>query len=160
MTVRNPSRTKWLTNFVPRRHEMLRAPAWQSMPWPLHKLIERLEIEHLSHGGQENGHLFVPFSQFEAYGISRRRIRALLELGAALGFLEVRRDPEATSWDIRPPNAYRLTYLPEKGKKAPTDEWRSITEDRADELLGRYRSRDRAIRAVRGKRSGEEEVVA
>lgn len=158
MAAANPSRGKWLTSFVPHRLEMLKSHAWQSMPGPLAKLIERLEIEHLSHGGQENGHLFVPFSQFEMYGISRRRIRALLDLGEGLGLIEVRRDPSASTWDVRPPNAYRLTYLVEKGKKAPTDEWRLVTAELADAHLSRFRAVDRKIRASRALEA--EEMVA
>lgn len=146
MASRSPRRTKWLTCFVPHRLEMLRSPAWQSMPRPLYKIIERLEIEHLAHGGQENGHLYVPFSQFERYGVSKRRIRRLLELGQDLGLVEVLRDPSATNWDIRPPNAYRLTYVPARSQRLPTDEWRSISKERAATLLERYRVADSSIR--------------
>jgi hypothetical protein len=146
MTARNPSRDKWLSNFVPHRLEMLVSPAWQAAPFPLYRMLMRLEVEHLRHGGYENGNLFVSFAQFQQCGVSRRQIKALLDLGCALKLIEVVQDAEMSRWDIRPPNAYRLTYLPAKGKKAPTDDWKSINQARADAALAGYRERERKSR--------------
>lgn len=145
MTARNPSRRGWLDGqaFIAHRLEMIRSPAWQAMPIPLGRIIERLEVEHMAHAGTQNGRLLVAFSHFEAYGVSKRKIKALLELGEALGLLKVGRHPDDTKWDIRPPNTYLLTYIPEQGKRAPTDEWRSIGQERADALLALYRTNER-----------------
>lgn len=161
MTARNPSRPKWLESFIPHRLEMLRSPAWLAVPAPLHRMLGRIEVEHLSHGGTENGNLFVPYSQFVDCGISRRQIRSLAELGEALGLMECRKDPGLSNGRTRPPNAYRLTYVPEKGKKAPTDEWRSISKDRAKLLVGRFRAAEERSRRG-GEEAGDqvEEVIA
>ena len=108
-------RTKWLdTAFVPHRMEMLRSPPWKAMPSPLRRILDRLELEHMRHGGTSNGHLFVSFKQFVAEGVSRRNIVALLHLGEALGLIEVIREQEARG-DIRASNQYRLTYVPKRG---------------------------------------------
>ena len=147
MTPRNPSRLKWLQCFIPHRLELLTSPAWNAAPAQLRRMIERLEVEHLRHGGMKNGNLFVSYSKFSACGISRRQIRGLTELGQGLGLLECRQDVDASNGRIRPPNAYRLTYVPEEGHKAPTDEWRSVTEKQALTLLDRFRARDTRSRS-------------
>lgn len=142
MTARNPGRSKWLTTFVPHRLEMLRSPAWRAAPPQLHRMLDRIEVEHLSHGGLENGNLFIPYAQFEQCGISRRQIRSLCDLGEALGLIEVVKSEEAGNGLVRPPNAYRLTYVPSKSSKAPTDEWRSISAERAAALVQQFRASD------------------
>ena len=123
---------------------MMLSPAWQHAPRPLRRILERLEIEHLRHGAQNNGELFVSFGQFVEYGVSRRSIRPTLELGEALGLLQVTRPHENIS-DIRPPNAYRLTYVEAKGSAAaPTDEWKSVNIERTLSLIGRFKSEEKA----------------
>ncbi|MCZ7488518.1 hypothetical protein [Rhizobium rhizogenes] len=141
---------RWLESFVPYRLEMLLSPAWQSCPRPLHKVIERLCIEHLRHGGQNNGHLHVAYTQFKDYGISKKSILSTLELGEKLGFLEVIRGEGVVSGDIRPANTYRLTFVPAKGKHNPTDEWQTVTKEYASRLVEDYRSKNEI--AVRAKR--------
>lgn len=130
MMARNPSRKDWLhgVSWVPIRQELLQHPAWRRRPIALARILERLEIEHMRHAGKENGALFVTFDQFVAFGISRKFVHPMLKLGEALGLLQV---IQTDNWigDVRPPNAYRLCYLPEKGKKAPTDEWSFLDED-------------------------------
>ena len=86
------------------------------------------------------------YAQFTACGISRRQIQRLTYLGEALGLVAVIRTAEGGDCRVRPPNAYRLTYVPEKGKKAPTDEWRSISADRAGVLVGRFRALEQSSR--------------
>lgn len=134
----------WLTAWVAHRLELLISPPWQLAPRPLRRMLERLEIEHLRHGGQNNGELFVSYGQFVKAGISRRMIKPVQRLGVDLGLIEVTQDAQlGEGSDIRPPNAYRLTYVPAKGKKAPTDEWKSITEDRAITMIEAFKAADK-----------------
>ncbi|WP_144223627.1 hypothetical protein [Mesorhizobium amorphae] len=130
-------RTKWLDCWVAHRLEMLVHPTWQLAPIPLRRMLERLEIEHLRHGGFNNGELYVSFNQFVAASISRRRISATQDLGEALGLMRVIRSDEAIG-DLRAPNAYRLTYLPAKGSQTPTDEWKSVSPERVSRLIQQY----------------------
>ncbi|GAA2885544.1 hypothetical protein GGQ99_005066 [Aminobacter niigataensis] len=131
------AKKKWLDCFVPHRLEMLMHPTWNLAPVPLRRMLERLEVEHLRHGGYKNGELFVSFNQFVAASISRRKITATQDLGEALGLMEVIRSTE-TSGDLRAPNSYRLTYVPAINSKAPTDEWKAVSSDRAGKLVEAY----------------------
>ncbi|CVI14815.1 conserved hypothetical protein [Agrobacterium fabacearum CFBP 5771] len=141
---------RWLESFVPFRLEMYLSPAWQCCPRPLNRVIERLCIEHMRHGGQNNGELYVAYSQFQEYGVSKKSILRTLELGEKLGFIEVLRDEGVIKGDIRPPNAYRLTFLPAKGKQNPTDEWQTVTKEYAAKLVEEYRAENEI--AVKAKR--------
>ncbi len=95
------------------------------------------------HGGAENGRLHVTYGQFVGAGVSRKDVHRALELGQALGLLSVIRSDDWIG-DVRQPNAYRLTYVPESGKKAPTDEWSFIEKAEVDALIVEYQRSCRA----------------
>ena len=136
----NPRKRRWLTTaWVAHRLELLLSPAWQAIPRPLQRLLDRLEIEHMRHGGFENGHLFVSYGQFVEYGISKRSVRATIELGEALKLITVSRVEEVGAGNLRPPNRYGLSYVPKKGSTVPGDEWKTISKDQADRALSIYR---------------------
>jgi hypothetical protein len=144
---------RWLSQFVPHRLEMLLHPAWQKAPRPLRKVLERLEIEHLRHGGYNNGELFVSYLQFVDCGVSKRSIRPTLQLGEDLGLIEVIQGHETVRSDIRPANSYRLTYVPARGKENPTDEWMRISSDQVDRLVVAFKASEMAsVRATRKER--------
>ncbi|WP_292196082.1 hypothetical protein [Mesorhizobium sp.] len=142
----------WLTAWVPHRLELFISPSWQLAPVPLRRMLERLEIEHMRHGGMNNGHLFVSFGQFEEANISRRKITALQALGTSLGLMETVRSEEP-SGDLRAPNSYRLTYVPAKGSSAPTDEWRRVDRDKATALVDGFHEAERTeVQARKSRR--------
>lgn len=62
------------TPFVPHRIEMLESPAYRALSRGGHRVLARLEIEHLKHGGYENGKLPVTFGDFEKYGMDPHSI--------------------------------------------------------------------------------------
>lgn len=139
----------WLKSFVPHRLELYLSPAWKAAPRPLKAMLERLEIEHLRHGGFQNGELFVGYTAFVEHGISRKSIRRTQQLGVDLGLMAVTQSTVAGA-DLRPPNSYRLTYVPAKGKDQPTDEWKTVTDEHAKRLLDRYRADEKtAVKATR-----------
>src|SRR5262249_10890247 len=74
-------------NYVPHTREVLEAPAWRVLSLSGHRVLDRLEIEHLRHGGKDNGELPVTFNNFEAYGIHRHAIAPALRECAALGLV-------------------------------------------------------------------------
>ncbi|ODT22156.1 MAG: hypothetical protein ABS35_15485 [Kaistia sp. SCN 65-12] len=150
---RQTHRRKWLNCFVPHRLEMLLSPAWQSAPRPLRRMIERLEIEHLRHGGLKNGELFVSFNQFVEFGISRRSIKPAQTLGKALGLLDVVQDHNLAQGSIRAPNAYRLTYVPAAGATSPSDDWRGLTKARVESLISAFKANEDEAPRVGKKRA-------
>ncbi|NBN63827.1 hypothetical protein [Pannonibacter tanglangensis] len=126
--------------FVMHRLSLLMSHAWQNRPVPVMRLLERLEIEHLRHGGQENGNLYVSYAQLQTSGLSRRTIRPAIDCGAALGLLRAEADPDFHGGDLRQPNRYALLYLPVKNAKFPTDEWRNLSPQQVEQALERFRS--------------------
>ena len=147
-------RLKWLEKrapWVPHGLEMLQSPSWRHAPIPLRRVLERLEIEHMRHGGQLNGELRVAYKQFVDANVSRRVLPALLRVGEELGLIGVVRPTEPTG-DLRAPHLYRLTYLPAIGCSEPGDEWKRVTEERAMQLVeafrDSYRTQTKAERSV------------
>jgi hypothetical protein len=73
--------------------------------------LTRLEVEHMDHGGAENGKLPVTYLQFEEWGIHPNFVASALRELQALGIAEVTRHGYAGAADKRSPSLYRLTYL-------------------------------------------------
>lgn len=100
------------------------------------RILERLEVGYLRHGGDNNGELYVAYSQFEKdVGISRRAIRPMLQIGKELGLLtfpdeEIRTGNPRRDF-IRRMIPYGLTYVSRKNSVPPADTWKSITDEQA-----------------------------
>jgi hypothetical protein len=108
--------------------DMRTTEKWRKMPLTCHRLLDRIELEHMAHNGLENGRLKIAYSQFEEWGISRRSIPAAILYAVEAGFLEV---PKRGYHLKDTTNEYRLTYFatrdPVRGAyewSAPTDEWK------------------------------------
>jgi len=106
--------------------EMIESPAYRVLSIHARKVMRRLEIEHCSHGGQENGKLPVPYSDFVKYGCRRNSVRPALVECIALGFLELVERGHSAYGDIPgKPSTYRLTYLHAHDGPA-TNDWKKI----------------------------------
>ena len=57
---------------------MLESEAWRALSLNAHKVIDRVKIEHMHHGGTENGNLIVTHADFQAYGVRRQSIAAAI----------------------------------------------------------------------------------
>jgi hypothetical protein len=88
--------------------DMRTTERWRKMSLMCHRLLERIELEHMAHNGLENGRLKIAYSQFEDWGISRRSIPAAIKYAVAAGFLDV---PKRGYHLKDTTNEYRLTYL-------------------------------------------------
>ena len=62
MTRRGNSKHRIGGQFVMRRIDMLRSPAFCVLSLTGRRILDRLEIEHAAHGGRDNGKLPVTFS--------------------------------------------------------------------------------------------------
>jgi hypothetical protein len=95
----------WLTQ------EMLESPAWRALPSAAKAVIERIAIEHMSHGGTENGRLPVTYDDFEKYRIRRMSIRFGIMAAHALGWITVTEEGHAGAGDTRRAARYALQWL-------------------------------------------------
>jgi hypothetical protein len=138
--------------FIPRGADMLASPAFRALSLSGHRVLARIEIEHMGHGGADNGALPVTFQNFEDYGIHRHAIRPAIYECVALGFLAVTERGRSGNGDYRRANKFRLTYLPMRGVK-PTHDWRRIESDeQARELALAARGEKPPARSLRRAR--------
>jgi hypothetical protein len=91
---------------------MRESPAWRALSFPARKVLDRIELEHMHHGGAENGKLPVTYRNFEDAGVRRHSVANALRELTALGFIEVTRKGYGGAAEVRAPSLYRLTYLP------------------------------------------------
>ncbi|WP_420414382.1 hypothetical protein [Roseibium sp.] len=110
--------------FVAITLEMLASPAWQALGITERRVLDRIELEHLSHGGTQNGNLIVTYDDFVQYGVSRKGISKALHVLEELGFLEVKVRGRGANGEARIASRYRLTAV--TGNLEPTNEWRQI----------------------------------
>jgi hypothetical protein len=90
------------------------------------RILDRLMLEHMAHGGAENGKLRVSHRQFIKCGVTKNQVAASIR-----GLQERRLICVAvaeTDGTIRGYYMYRLTFLPANYQK-PTNEWRTIRDD-------------------------------
>jgi hypothetical protein len=134
---------------------MLESPALRVLSQAAIRVMHRIEIEHMHHGGAENGRLVVTYDQFEEYGVYCHAISPALRELVVLGFLEVTEKGCGGNENHRRANRFRLTYVNMKSREQPTHEWRHIaTIDEAERLVRQARG-NRDQRAIEiGRRSG------
>jgi hypothetical protein len=115
---------------------MLRSPAWSVLSLSARRVLDRIEIEHADHGGNDNGRLPVTYDDFECCGIHRHSIAAAIREIAALGFAEITERGRAGNAEFRSPHKFRLTYL-HVGRAPPTNEWQRIKTVEEAQALAR-----------------------
>lgn len=123
---RNPTRKRELKiegAFVPHRQDMLASEAWAELSIVDRRVLDRLELEHMSHAGTENGNLPCTFDDFAAFGIRRQSIGASLKRLHRLGLVRITEQGRGGNAEWRKASRYRLTYIGAKGEP-PTDDWR------------------------------------
>ncbi len=113
--------------WVMHRLAMKESPAWRALPDNARRLLDRLELEHMQHGGSQNGSLVCTYGQFAGAGIRRASVALAIRQAVALGFLEITQAGYRTAAEFRAPNLFRLTYVHGRLKNTdPTDEWEAI----------------------------------
>lgn len=118
--------------FSPRRIDMLSSPAWRALSLSAHRVIDRITIELMHHGGADNGRLPVTYDDFEEYGIHRHSIAPAIREAAALGFVQITVEGRAGNAEWRRPHLFRLTFArSDKDRNDGTHEWKNISEQDA-----------------------------
>ena len=126
--------------------DLLESTAWRSLSIHARRLIDFLLIEHMRHGGRENGRLIAPRRQLIAFGIHAHFVSAAIEEAELVGLVDCKRGVG------RAPNTYGLTWLP-RGDP-PAHRWRNHEATAAEVIAIRKSRKTRkrpVLRVVKGK---------
>ncbi|WP_372706885.1 hypothetical protein [Brevundimonas sp.] len=120
-------RWKFEEAFVGEPMSLLESPGYQALNFPAFKILGFLKLEHVRHGGAENGRLLAPHRQLRQGGISPRKVKPALDMLEAFGIIR------CTSDGFRQggrPNAatYALTWLPTCDGLLPRDDYKRVSE--------------------------------
>lgn len=109
-------------------HEMLESGAMRTLSINGRRILDRIKLEHMAHGGLENGRLKVTWLDFEKYGVSPRLIGKSILEAVAVGLLAIEQPGRRVHGkDMGASAQYRLTYLPVSDAGSfcpPTNEWK------------------------------------
>jgi len=131
--------------FIAHRIDLIESPAFRVLSRAARQVLARIELEHASHGGAENGSLRVTYKNFEEYGVHFRAIAPAIREACALGLLEVtKRGGRGNDDGERHPSEYRLTYLTAKNENGDgSHEWKKIKTIAEAESIARSARRTR-----------------
>lgn len=130
MSRRKLKQNKIVGGFITHKREMRESAAWRALPDNARRVLDRLELEHLRHGGAENGKLICTYADFERAGLRRASVSLAIRQATALGFIVIERQGYRTSAEFRAPSLYRLTYVYGCGSSPnPTDDWHRIKDE-------------------------------
>jgi len=143
--------------FVAHRIEMIESPAWRTLSLSGRRVVDRIEIEHGHHGGNDNDRLPVTFEDFEDFGISHKSVAPAIREVVALGIAKITERGRPSESDFgRHPNKFGLTYLPvRRGTRwhEPTDEWKEIKPLEEAEKIAKEARAAKDERAVAKRRA-------
>jgi hypothetical protein len=105
--------------FVPLPRDLLRSDAWRSLGINERRLVDFLLLEHMRHGGQQNGNLKAPRQQLHAFGIGPRFVSAVIATTEERGLIQCKRG------GMRVATTYALTWLPMADGTPASNGWRS-----------------------------------
>jgi hypothetical protein len=104
--------------FVKLPRDLLESGAFRSLGINAFRVVHFLMLEHLRHGGHENGNLKAPYRQLVAFGIAKDCITAAVHEAENRGLIECHRH------GLRIATTYTLTWLPLHDGSLPSNAWR------------------------------------
>jgi hypothetical protein len=106
---------------------MLESESWSAMPLSARRVVDRVVLEHLAHGGTQNGELVVTYDDLARFGLSSRRATAAaIRIAVSLGFLDITVRGRRAFGGARLPSRYGLTWLPKCDRTPASNRWRGI----------------------------------
>src|SRR5262249_33091400 len=96
--------------FVMHSRELIASEAWRTRPIHVVRLMDRLEIEHLAHGGTENGNLLLTYDQMVEAGIGRQYCNDAIKEAERRGLVEAKRASYCGAARTAP-TRFGITYL-------------------------------------------------
>ena len=89
--------------FNARTLKMMESPAYRALSLSARRVMDRICIELMHHGGNDNGKLPVTYEHFVEYGIARHAIAPAIRELEALGFVEVTQRGKPSAGEFRLP---------------------------------------------------------
>jgi hypothetical protein len=87
--------------------------------------VFRVALEHMAHGGTENGNLVVTYDDFERAGIRRMSIKQALAEVTGTGLVLITERGRPSVGVDRWPTRYALGWLPLHDGSAPSNRWKA-----------------------------------
>jgi hypothetical protein len=141
--------------FIMTRLVMLDSVAYWALKPIERTVLSVIEIEHMRHGGVENGRLVVTRRQFEKRGIHKDAIAPSIRALEALGFIEIERGAAGVG-DQAQAHRFRLTYV----QPNPTDEWRRFHDPEMARAVAETARKSSDIRARKlGLRGAQKQIA-
>ncbi len=129
--------------------ELMESEPFRALSPNSRRLLDRLVIEHLHHGGVENGRLMATHDQLRDYGLTASSIREAIDECVAFGLIRVKLGGRWAGTNR--PNRYRLTWIGwidgDGFAQNPTNKWKGVTAD----FIAAWRAERKAKRAARRK---------
>jgi DNA-binding HxlR family transcriptional regulator len=110
---------------------LMESDAFRSLSINARRALDRLVIEHFSHGRRENGNLRVAARQFHKFGVTKDCLTPAIRELEEKGLLATERG-EAKGV-LMPPYVYRLTFYATPDE-LPTNEWRAWISNTAERV--------------------------
>jgi hypothetical protein len=125
-------RNSILEGFIAHPLSLRLSPAWRALPNNARRILDRLEVEHMQHGGADNARLPCTYTNFEKAGVRRKSVALAIRQCVALGFVEVTHKGGRSISQYKTPSRYRLTYVNGRSPSPPPiDDWKLIASDEA-----------------------------
>lgn len=128
---------------------LLQSPAYRALTIPARGCLDFLMIEHLTHGGAENGNLMAPYRQLAASGVRKDSISEALHMLEAFGVIE-RTQYGGRQGGRANASRYGLGWLPLRGEPVPRERYRKIT---VEQVAAHASELKREREAARSKRA-------
>ncbi len=117
------------------------------MPLSTRRVLDRVVLENMAHGGAQNGDLIVTYDDFVRFGLSSRRATAVaIRTAVDLGFLDVVERGHRSYGGVRRPSRYRLTWLDACDGGTRSNRWRAVTtRAQAEQIVRRAREKPQPV---------------
>ena len=100
---------------------MLESHAYRSLSLSARRVMDRIELEHLKHGGKDNGKLPVTHRDFIHYGVRAATVRPAQQELIHKGFARITKKGRSGKNGIA--TEFRLTYI-HADNRPPTNDWK------------------------------------
>jgi len=133
----------WLTR------DLIESPSWCLRSINTVRFIDFLLVDHMNHGGNENGALMATYDQLVIWGLTRSEIRYAIDEAEFLGLLQCGRGGRWAG--TNQPSIFRLTFLHDRENYPPTNEWKHKSEEAIREWKNDQADRRKARKEWRKK---------